>query len=374
MAEGIDLSERLAALSRLDPEAPVVSVYLDTRWSDEHHRDRVRIFVRDHVEKARAARPGLDAELAWITAQVDDLVAQRVLSGAQGVALFACSRPELREVIPVATPFAPAFVVDDRPHVRPLADVVEESPAALVVFVDGKSARLIPFGPQGEGQEVVLESEVPGRHRRGGWALLAESRYRRHIEDHRGRHFEAVVEALRDLAAGPVRIVLAGQPATLAQFRRHLPGSLAARVAGAVAGQRWEPAAALTARARDVLEQIERADEVVAVEDVLTEAAKGGRAVAGIAATLEAVARAAVHRLYLLKTFRAEGAACTGCGALHAGAIATCPVCGQSTRAVDLGEACVERVIATGGTVEMVEQHPGLGAREGIAAVLRYRT
>ncbi len=48
---------------------------------------------------------------------------------------------------------------------------VEQEPEALLVFVDAGSARLIPLGPAGAGQEVRLESEVDGHHRQGGWAL-----------------------------------------------------------------------------------------------------------------------------------------------------------------------------------------------------------
>ena len=60
---------RLAGIS--GTTGPVVSVYLNTRWADEHQRERVRLFLTSELRKARA--PGIDPALAsdldWIEAQ-----------------------------------------------------------------------------------------------------------------------------------------------------------------------------------------------------------------------------------------------------------------------------------------------------------------
>lgn len=108
------------------------------------------------------------------------------------------------------------------------------------------------------------------------------------------------------------------------------------------------------------------------MDAALTEAAKGGRAAAGLEAVIDTAARGAVHRLYLLKTFRAPGRRCGGCGALQPGAGPACRICGAATKDVELGEALVQRVLATGGSVETVAIHAELGRAGGIAALLRY--
>lgn len=196
----IDVNARLTALAKIrGARTPVVSVYLNTRWADEHQRERVRVFLKNEIRRARAAA-GLDADLDWIQAQGESLITQARFPDAHGVALFACEGLGLREIIPLGVPFENAFVVADAPFLRPLAAALEEAPSTLIVFVDGESARLIPLSAEGAGEEVALQSDVPGHHRRGGWALLAQSRYQRHIPDHRGRHFEAVAEALGRLA------------------------------------------------------------------------------------------------------------------------------------------------------------------------------
>jgi peptide subunit release factor 1 (eRF1) len=366
--------EELARITRAP--SPVVSVYLDTLWSDEHQRDRVRVFLAEEIRKARAAgKPAeLLADLDWVAEQGEALIAQAQHPDAHGVVLFACGPLGLREVLPVRAAVDDLFVVADAPYVRRLVELLEDTPSTLVVFVDGESARLIRLGPDGVGPEVTLASEVPGRHRRGGWQLIAQARYQRHLQTHRAQHFDAVAGAVTDLMDehGVERIVLAGEARAVAVFQKHLDGRVARLVIGTVAGSRHEPSRAFVERARALLGL--RADDAdaAAVDAVLTEAAKGGRAAAGLEAVLDAAGHGAVHRLYLLKTFRTPGRRCGGCSALQPGTGSACRVCGAPTEDVELGEALVQRVLATGGSVETVAAHAGLGRADGVAALLRY--
>jgi peptide subunit release factor 1 (eRF1) len=371
-----DLTTRLGELARIMPAAsPVVSVYLNTRWADEHQRERVRLFLKNELRLARAAGPGpaLASDLDWIEAEGTRLVDQAEVPEADGVVLFACHALGLRERHTLRVSVGDAFVVDEVPHLRPLAAVLEGAPAALVVFVDTESARLIPLDPGGE--EIRLEHEVPGHHRRGGWAQLAQSRYQRHIQVHRDQHLEAVAEALGRLTGSdpPRRVVLAGEGRLVGLLRQRLPAEATERVAATIPGARYEPADVLARRAAEALARADAEAATAAVDAVLTEAAKGGRAVAGLAATLEAVDRGAVHVLYLQRGFREAGRRCGGCGALQPEAAGPrCRRCGEATRPAELGEAAVDRVIATGGRVETVVAHEGLTRAGGLAARLRY--
>jgi peptide subunit release factor 1 (eRF1) len=373
-ATGGDVRDRLAALVRLESrQPPIVSVYLDTAWRDEHQRDRTRVFLAGELRAARA-RGGADpTDLAWVEERGAALVDQREVPDADGVALFACQAVGLREVLPVRVQLEPRFVVAPRAYVRPLAALVDGFPPSLVVFVDGKRARFVPVHPDGRGEELVLESEVPGHHRRGGWAQLAMSRWARHIEWHRDEHLAAVARTLVDLveAQAITWIVLAGQPEVLARLRSLLPVRVAGRVAGTIRGARWEAADALLERAVARLAAREARDAALEAEAVLVEAAKSGRAVAGLAATLEAVRRRAVHRLYLLAGFSAPGAACERCDALQE-VTGPCRLCGGPTDGVELGEAMAERVLASGGWIRRIPAHDGLAAVGGVAARLRY--
>jgi peptide subunit release factor 1 (eRF1) len=373
----MDLHARLTELGKIDrAPGPVVSVYLNTRWADEHQRNRVRIFLKNQVTEARRApgpRPAA-ADLDWIEAQGEALVNQAAMPEANGIALFACEALGLRETVSSRVPFENTFTVAERPLLRPLLELGETAPSTLVVFVDAESARLVPLTVTGAGEEVVLRADVPGHHSRGGWAQMAQSRYQRHTQDHRARHFEAVVESLTGLMEGHGlrSIVLAGDPRNVAVFRKELPPRLAGSVIGTVAGARHEAIGLIVDRATEYLPHVQGQREAEGVDAALTEAAKRGKATAGLEATLEAVNRDAVHRLYVLKGWSTPGRRCQACATLQTGFSFACPACGAETVAVELGEAMAARVVAAGGGVESIEVHQPLARAGGVAAALRY--
>lgn len=373
----MDLHARLTALGKIDrAPAPVVTAYLNTRWADEHQRDRVRIFLKNHLAEARRApgpRPS-EADLDWVEAQGEALLNQAMMPETSGVALFACEALGLRELISSRVPFENTFMVAETPLLRPLLELGEQAPSTLVVFIDTETARLVALTPAGAGEEVALAADVPGHHSRGGWAQMAQSRYQRHTQDHRARHFEAVVGSLIGLMEGHGlrSIVLAGEPRNVAVFRKELPPRLAALVVGTVAGARHEAIALIVNRAAEYLPHVQGQREAEGVDAALTAAAKRGKGSAGLEATLTAVNRGAVHRLYLLKGWSAPGRRCRGCGTLGGGLTWTCPTCAGEVLTVELGEAMAERVAAVGGAVETIAAHRPLTVAGGIAAELRY--
>ena len=369
------LPEQIVRLARRkDSAGPVASVYLNTHWVDEHQRERTRVFLKEELGRVQpgARDEALAAALDWIEAQASALVGQAAHPRSRGVALFAGA--DLRETVASRVPFENTLAVAGRPLLRPLATALSAAPGVVVAFVDAEAARLIPVLLAGPGEEVRLDSELPGHHKRGGWAQLAQSRYQRHLEAQRGRHLDAVAEALSRLVEEePVeRIVIAGAADSAAALRRTLDPAVAGQVAATIAGSRHEPASELIARATEALGPLTARETQATVDAILTDAAKGGQAVAGLEGTLEAVSRGAVDRLFLLRDAKEDGGACVGCAALQPGHGATCRRCGQPTAALELGEAMVTRAIATGGAATFVTAHPGLARAGGVAARLRF--
>jgi peptide subunit release factor 1 (eRF1) len=271
--------------------------------------------------------------------------------------------------------FHDSFTVADTPRLRPLVEALAAAPRAVVLFVDGESARFITLTQEGVAEEVTLETtDVVGHHRRGGWAMLLQSRYQRHLQVHRARHFEAVAEALAAMieqAALPA-VVLAGEPRNLAVFRTHVPSRLTERIVGTIAGARYETSSVFARRALDLVRHLASGEMASALDTVLAEAGGGGRAAAGVDATVEAVNRGTAERLYLLERFEEAGRVCSACGALQRAPSNACRWCAKPTLSIELGEAMVRRVIAGGGAVESVSVHAGLDRAGGVAARLRY--
>src|SRR3990170_4802864 len=87
MESDMQLKARLTELARIKgTTTPVVSVYLNTSWEDEHQRDRVRIFLKNEIRKARQGSGARCAEsdLEWIEAQGEALVSQELFEAARG--------------------------------------------------------------------------------------------------------------------------------------------------------------------------------------------------------------------------------------------------------------------------------------------------
>jgi peptide subunit release factor 1 (eRF1) len=249
---------------------------------------------------------------------------------------------------------------------------VEQGPDALLVFVDTSSARLIPLATSGAGHEVRLESPVDGHHRQGGWALLAQSRYQRHLQHQRERHFESVAAAVAQVGGAVRHLVLAGETRNVGLFRRHLPSELAARIVGDMRAARHEAASALAERGAAIVERASREAARADIDAVLDSAATGRHAAAGLTAALEAVARGAVQTLYLLTACREVGVVCRHCGVMQAGMKPACVLCGRAVRPVELRQALREEVVAAGGEVRLVTEHAGLARYDGVAARLRF--
>jgi len=373
----MDLMTALAELGKIgNAPTPVVSVYLDTRWADEHHRDRVRVFLKNELARARRASSNraADSDLDWIESQGAALVGQATLPEALGVALFACEGLGLRETLSVRVPFVDTFVVADTPLLRPLAALAEAAPAALLVFVDAERARLWKIMAAGVGAEIVLEAETEGHPRVAGAPQMAQTGYDRRRAAAREHHFDLVAKRVAALAESEriERIIVAGEPRSVALLRKALPSPVDERIVGEIAGSRHEPRDAFVRRAAELLPRAEGQREAEEVDAVLVTAAKGGKAAAGVEATLEAVNRDAVHRLYLLREFCESGAVCVACGDLRGGSHDRCRLCGRVTRPVDLAETMAHRVIAAGGTVAAVSVHAALKGVGSVAARLRY--
>ena len=373
----MDLMTRLSELGKISKgPTPVVSVYLDTRWADEHRRDRVRVFLKNELARARRAsnNRAADSDLDWIESQGAALVGQATLSEAVGVVLFACEGLGLREILSVRVPFRDAFVVADTPLLRPLAVLAEAMPAALLIFVDAERARLWTITAAGVGAEVVLEAETEGHPRVAGGPEMTPAGYDRRREAAREHHFDLVAKRVAALvdSEGIKRLIVAGEPRNVALLRKALPPSVAEHIVGEIAGSRHEPRDVVVRRAAELLPRAEGQREGKEVDAVLVTAAKGGKAAAGVDATLEAIKRGAVHRLYLLGEFCESGGVCVACGDLGKGSYERCRLCGKLTRPVDLAEAMAHRVIAAGGTVAAVSAHAALGGVGGVAARLRF--
>src|SRR5437667_1472824 len=212
--------ELMARLIEFGPQAsPVLSLYLDGR-ADQHGRQNFAQFVRKQLtERARtyaahtAERESFDLDFVRIIGYLED----ELRPSAQGIAIFACSGAnDFFEVGQFSAPFEHhRLFVSGRPHLYPLARLIDQYRHYAVVLADTNSAHIFVFASGG----TIERKELHNVKTIGD---MTQSKYQRHLENYHLHHAREVIEALqrtmRDEAID--QVILAGDEETVIPLLR----------------------------------------------------------------------------------------------------------------------------------------------------------
>lgn len=382
--EGSSLEAQLARLNRVRPgEHRVVSCYLKLEPRDRS-RGKYLIKLKNRVRQVSDALPRLglirEAEEAVrrdLTRIVEHLRAPATLPPTHGVAIFACEKTELFEVLPLAVVHRSRLAVDVTPLVKELASLEDEFGRILTVAVDRSGARFF--------QVTASEAtELPGLHSpstrgsrfRGdqdgpGWG---EHGYHNRIREEKQRHFEAVARELfaidrRQPAHG---IVLAASGPDAGAVEPFLHSYLAERLIGTVKlGPRQATPALVHEATLAVRAEWERATEKVLVDEAV-EALGGGWAVNGVRDTLRALARGQVRALLVHADASMPGFRCSDSGRL-AVSERDCRGEGDPIPVLDVIDDAIEEALRQHVDVNVVYDAEACERIDGLAALLRFR-
>ncbi len=402
-----ELRRAFAELAELRSDTePVVTLYLDTHWSDEKQRERARVYVQEAVKRAidhHIAHPQLDAlrrTLGRVAKAAAERIEQEEVEVDRGLAVFACETLGLWRVLMSPRPFKSELCLDGRPHLLQLARLADDIEPAIVALVQADGAQLFEVAlgavvneakivgvlprPRGHGQEG---GRVRGGARltgggtsAGGTYFEREQKNDRHFEEHVERVRREAVEVLVQLWDRDARahVVLVGTAGAVASFERHLPERVRQRVLARLPRPPSQELSGGTLRrdlVREVVERVfehERAAEAGEVEHAIGEALRGGLAVLGPEDVVLAVNERRVHRLILEEDFERSGWRCRNCGALGTTHDEVCSFCRGPLAFVEaLGEELAGRVLAEDGEVEVVTHTNRLHSYAGVAALLR---
>jgi len=381
----MEITKELRELARFTAgEMPVVSVYLDTQWRDQHQRERVTTFLTGHVHQARAllldsdaARQSLERDLEHIAQWGEERLRGTADISTPGVALFACHAADLWVEFPSPVPFEDEFSIADRPMLRQLVRLDEDYTNALLVMVDSRAARIYEVVLGGLLTEIDFAHEVPGRHNEGGWGGgWGQVRYQRRVKEHMDRHHKEVAAYVTSyMEAHPhTHLIVSGQDESVANFRSYLPPSVQQQIIDTLTLDMHDNRRRILEAAQDALQRYEREEEQATVQLLVNRAGHGGLAVLGQQETLAAVNTARVQKLVMQKDFCSDGWRCLDCSHIGEGTTPPqCAICGGQATTTELGEAMVHAVLQTDGFVEMVAPDHRLTAYDGVGALLRYK-
>jgi rubrerythrin len=365
-----------------ESSVPVVSVYLNTWWQNEHHRQIVRVFVREHIRRTLKHTPAdeqgkrLAQNLQWIENYVNGLIRQRHEEWATGVALFCKDVNSEVPIISLRVPFEPMeFIIDRKPWITSLLRSCGVTPAVLLVMVNGKGGDIYESHCGILDHHDHLVRSLPNRHPQKGFNQQKQERY---FEEVREKNLLGLAElTTQKLEENPdLMIVVAGQQFLIRAFEQELPNkartSIVARLTVPSAQESGQKVVEIINKVQPQIEETLRNRFLAESQRILAAAANGGPGTAGVAASLAALSQGRVYHLLVDGSYRAWGYKCTVCGSLwEKQDEEKCPYCNGALNQVEFPEEIFRRAILDHAKIDIVPSTMTFSQNK-IMAQLRY--
>ena len=365
------LSDRdVQELLHYKPSHPVLSIYLNTDPA-EGNADAYKLRLRTMLK---------DIELAEDVAAIQRYFEHEHDWSGRSVAVFSCAPQKFFKAFSLAVATRSRVQINDRPYVKPLADLLDSYGGYGVVLVDKVGARLFYFhlGELRE-QEGVMGEAI--RHtKRGGGSQAAGRRggtagQTDYTDEMADRNIKEVIDAAgRFFTENNVRrIVIGGTDDNVALFRSHLPKAWQSLVIGTFPINMTASHVEVQERAMQIGKEAEYRREALLVETIVTNTAKGRGGSIGLEDTLGAIREGRVQSLVIRDGYRAPGFRCKSCGHISSLPVGNCPFCdGETEQIPDAVEVAVRQVMRAGGEVEVLHHDPLRKDFDKIGALLRF--
>jgi peptide chain release factor subunit 1 len=293
--------------------------------------------------------------------------------GAHGLAVYLAGPADLFEIVKLPRPVATNVVVDDSPYIEPIADLGSRARWG-VLLVSRKNGRILRGTPDGLREVDQVWDDTHSQHDQGGWS---QARYQRSVEEEKNSHVRAVCDVLFEHhKRAPIDCLLVGCNEELfPDVKGSLHSYLSERLVGRFdVDVENTSAEAVFEAAGPKMEEHESQREREALDRLVEGVNAGGRGVAGLDKTLEALNEQRVGKLIVNYGFNAAGTQCPRDGSLYPAGVASCPADGTPTEQRDgITESAIERALAQSAEVIVLRYHgDDLEPLGGIGAVLRF--
>ncbi len=368
----------LERLLNFEPTAaPVISLYLDAR-ADQHGRDSFLPFVRKQLtersksyENQSEERLSFEADFVRIVRYLED----EVPASVEGLAIFACSAEnDWFEVGQFDAPFERNRVfVSDRPHLYPLARLIDQYRRYAVVLADTNRAQILVFAAgRAVGRQEV--ENVKTKHAKvGGWS---QARYQRHEQNYHLQHAKEVVDMLEKIVREEniEHIVLAGDEAVVIPLlREQMSKEVSEKVIDALSLGIDTPEHELLEESLTAFRRHDSLTDMEKVERLLNEYRADDLGVAGVPETLAALSNGQVEELLIAAnadSIQYDEAEVEKVLKLYPADVVLPESLDQSTIANEL----VRRAnVLSSAKVTFIEDSTRLERVGGVGALLRYR-
>jgi peptide chain release factor subunit 1 len=286
--------------------APVISLYLDARVNEQGKRQFLPFLRKQLNERSKSydnnspERESFDKDSERITTYLEE----GINTTTNGIAIFACwAANEFFKVGEFEAPFERnRLFVSDRPHVYPLARVVDQYRRYAVVLADTNRARIYIFAAGRTVNEESIENVKTKRTSVGGWS---QARYQRHEENYHLHHVKEVVDMLERIVREEEieHVILAGDETTVIPLlREQLPKTLEEKIIDAVSLGIDTPEHELFDESLTVFQRHDSLTDMQKVERLLNEFRADDLGVAGVPDTLAALSNGQVEEMLIVSS------------------------------------------------------------------------
>jgi peptide subunit release factor 1 (eRF1) len=283
--------------------APVISLYLDARVNETGQRTFMP-FVRKQLNERLKSydvrseeRQSFDEDFVRITRYLETELPTTV----QGLAIFACSAAkDWFEVGYFEAPFERnRLFISDRPHLYPLARLIDQYRRYAVVLADTNRAQIFVFAT-GRAEDRQELQNVKTKHAKvGGWS---QARYQRHEENYHLQHAKEVVETLEKIVRDEdiQHVILAGDEATVIPLlREQMSKPLEEKVIEALSLGIDTPEHELLEESLTAFQRHDSLTDMEKVDRLLNEYRADDLGVAGVPDTLAALSNGQVEEMLI---------------------------------------------------------------------------
>ena len=287
-------------------EFPFISVYLNAE-PNQHGRDDFNIFLKkqlsEHQDKFKEdskERESFDKDMERISRY-----AEKINPAANGVAIFACSGADgFFKTVEFDVPFQnDRFFVFDKPHIYPMARLMDQNPRFAIVLADTNTAQIYVFQRGRILEQEEIQSEKTNRSEVGGWSQM---RYQRHNDEIHKKHAKEVIEALAEIVREDniSQIILAGnEEVTIPILKEELTKDLEEKIVTTLRMDIKTPEKEMLEAAEQAIKQHDTLKDKEKIDYLKEQNYDDGFGVAGVAKTLRALENGQVQELYISANF-----------------------------------------------------------------------
>lgn len=343
---------------------PVVSLYLNLQ-PDDRGRDQFAPFLRKELDDRIATYGAHGPERESLTTDAEKIrdYVENVDRSANGLALFSCSGADLFEAIPLAAPIADHHLsISDRPHLYPLARLIDEYPRYAVLLADTHSARIVVVAVNAVEREAKIEGTKTKHHKQGGWS---QARYQRHTENYHLHHAKEVIDALARIVRDEAipSVIVSGDEVIVPLLKEQFPKDIAERIVDVLKLDMRTPDREVIDASIEVMKEQDAKSDRERVEALLGAYRGNGLGVAGVERVRRALEMGQVDELII--TARPE--------AIDARGVVQPQSATERTAEERIADELIVKARQTSAKIRFIEDASLLDAVGGVGALLRFK-